>query len=174
MLENFDNEEWRDIEDYEGKYQVSNMGRIKSLKYGKERILRTGTIDKYGHQGVNLCKNGVAANKCLHRLVAEAFLPNPENKPCVDHIDTNPRNNCVENLRWCNAKENSQNPLTIEHNKQKSIYCFENATAYESTMEAARQLNVNPGNVSMCCKGKRNHTGGYHFCYADNIKKETI
>lgn len=111
--------------------------------------------------------------KSVHRIVAETFILNPENKPCIDHIDTDPTNNCVENLRWCTIKENHQNPLTKIHYRDskggKPIYCFETDKIYESANEVERQLNVNVGNVSRCCRGKISQTGGYHFCYYDEL-----
>lgn len=178
MIDNLE-EEWRDIEGYEGLYQVSNLGRVKSLNYhntGKEQLLKHRNNDKYGHQRVCLCKCGIKTYKQIHRLVAEAFIPNPEKKSCVDHIDTNTSNNCVENLRWVTHHENSQNPLSIIHyrdaNGGKPIYCYETATVYQSTKDAEHQLNVHSSNVSNCCRGLRSQTGGYHFCYADEMKKE--
>lgn len=172
---------WKAIEDYEDLYQVSNLGRVKSLNYkrtGKERILKPGYYTKYGHQDVNLCKDGVRTMKSIHRLVAEAFIPNPENKPCIDHIDCNPTNNCVYNIRWVSHKENSNNPLSIIHQRDSKggqpIYCFETDTVYESTKEVERQLNVKSGNVSECCRGKRKSAGGYHFKYYETEKGEAI
>lgn len=173
-----DIEIWKNIENYEGIYQVSNKGRVKSLNYlrtGKERILKSAPYDKYGHQQVQLCKNCVRTFKTVHRLVAEAFIPNPDNKPCIDHINCDPTNNYVENLRWCTTKENCNNPLTIinkrdaARTKMTPVYCFETDTIYESASEAERELNVQQSGVSMCCRGIISQTGGYHFCYASDI-----
>lgn len=116
---------WKDIEGYEGLYKVSNLGRVKSLdrftKSGrgngirliKGRILKGGKANNY--QFVNLKQlDSSQHNHYIHRLVAQAFIPNPDNKPCIDHIDTNPANNTVENLQWVTHKENMNNPLTKE------------------------------------------------------------
>ena len=117
---------WRDIKDYEGLYQVSNMGRVKSLgrwsnrqKNGvsfpyfiKEKILKNRKI-KGGYYIVGLCKDKISKDYRVSRLVAEAFIPNPDNKLFVDHIDTNPLNNLSNNLRWVTQKENMNNPLTL-------------------------------------------------------------
>lgn len=111
-------EEWRDIIGYEDLYMVSNLGRVKSLeRYDsrgckiKERIL-TGTIDKYGYIIVNLSKNNKNKQFKVHRLVAIAFIPNSENKPFIDHINTIRDDNRVENLRWATYEENNNNQLT--------------------------------------------------------------
>ena len=120
-------EEWRPIEGFEGLYEVSNTGRVKSLEkrvsnnggiqYRPERILRQNVQrNREGRHLVILCKEGKTFSKAVSRLVASAFIPNPENKPCVDHIDTNPQNNHVSNLRWVTAHENAMNPLTRVHN----------------------------------------------------------
>ena len=96
---------WKDVVGYEGLYQVSNMGRVKSLNYGRERILKASDNGS-GYLYVALCKKGKYKNFLVHRLVAMVFISNPENKPCIDHIDTNKRNNKVENLRWVTHEEN--------------------------------------------------------------------
>lgn len=101
---------WKDIDGYEGKYQVSNLGRIKSLKdrYGNtiEKILKPGKI-KNGYLIVILCKNGTKKTSKVHRLVANAFIPNTNNFRCVNHKDENKENNCVENLEWCTYQYNN-------------------------------------------------------------------
>lgn len=125
-----DDEIWRDVRGYEGFYQVSNKGRVKSLdRYAKnhstlqfrpERILKQN-IEKVGRSkrcSVVLSKNSKTKVMKVHRLVAEAFIPNPENKPQIDHIDTNMSNNSVENLRWVTAKENMNNPLTRKRHSE--------------------------------------------------------
>lgn len=98
-------EEWRWIHGYEGIYQVSNKGRVKSFQHGRVFILKQNFMNGYFH--VMLYKNGIPKSVSVHRLVAQAFIPNPENKPQVDHIDTDKTNNCVENLRWATCAENT-------------------------------------------------------------------
>ena len=116
-------EEWRIIKDFED-YQVSNLGRVMSLKRGKRKILSPRVSKNY--KNVTLSKNGTIKTKLVHRLVAEAFIPNENNKPVVDHIDTNTLNNCVDNLRWVTVKENCLNNLTREHNSKskKGHKCY--------------------------------------------------
>lgn len=123
---------WKPIEGFEGLYEVSNQGEVKSLarenyypdgrlhQRKKEKILSTRP-DKRGYVTVILCKNGKTYPRGVHRLVAEAFIPNPEQKPNIDHIDTNPWNNCVDNLRWVTQQENAMNPLTRQHVSKSKI-----------------------------------------------------
>lgn len=103
-------EEWRDIKGYEGKYQVSNEGRVKSLNYhrqqGVEQVLKLNTSDR-GYKRACLLDNGKESFKLVHRLVAEAFIENPNNYPIINHKDENPSNNFVENLEWCTSHYNN-------------------------------------------------------------------
>ena len=101
---------WKDINEYEGKYQISNLGRVKSLNYARrkqERILKPGIQKKTGYISVTLLKERKKKTKTIHRLVAETFIPNPENLHQINHKDENKQNNCVDNLEWCSAKYNS-------------------------------------------------------------------
>jgi hypothetical protein len=108
-------ETWRDVQGYEGLYMVSNLGNVKALPrfhnnngcgyMQKERIMLQGKRGRYPR--VTLRKDGIAKDMSVHRLVAMAFIPNPEKKPCVNHIDNNPENNCVDNLEWCTHRENA-------------------------------------------------------------------
>ena len=118
-------EVWKDIQGYEGLYQVSNFGRVKSLGrfvdnlvrghyWQEERILKTCKRTN-GYIGVGLCKDGKAKNFNIHRLVAIAFIPNLENLPQIDHINAIKTDNTVKNLRWVTAKENINNPLNMAH-----------------------------------------------------------
>lgn len=101
-------EQWRPIEGYEGLYEVSNLGRVKSLgndKNRKEKILRP-VMTKKGYLQLFLSKEGKAKRFFVHRLVAQAFIPNPEGLPQINHKDENPSNNRVENIEWCDCKYN--------------------------------------------------------------------
>lgn len=143
---------WKDIKGYEGLYQVSNMGRIKSYRilykydnyeryYGGKILkpIKLPKTEKYAHYAVNLSKDKKHKTTVIHRIVAENFIPNPENKPHVNHIDFDTSNNSVENLEWCTPKENSyhsrnrprkpNNPRTLiaEKYKDQIIYLYEKA-----------------------------------------------
>lgn len=98
---------WKDIVGYEGIYQCSNTGKVKRLVSNRclrERVLKG--VNNRGYLMVTLCKNAVHNRQLVHRIVAELFIPNPLNRPQVNHIDANPSNNCVNNLEWCNQSEN--------------------------------------------------------------------
>ena len=114
---------WKSVPNYEGFYEVSNNGQVRSvdrfvqfngtlsLVKGKAKNIR---LDTYGYAVVSLSKNGVEKTMKVHRLVAMAFIPNPENKPCIDHVNTIRTDNRVDNLRWVTSKENSNNRLTLK------------------------------------------------------------
>lgn len=115
---------WKAINGYEGLYEVSNLGNVRSLDRkctfkGKVSIrkgcLLKKRIDRYGYYYFILCKDGKIKNFRAHRLVAEAFIPNEENKTQIDHINTIRTDNRVENLRWVTSKENSNNPLSLNN-----------------------------------------------------------
>ena len=114
---------WKDVKNYEGLYQVSNLGRIKSLNYNhtnKEKILELFKNNQ-GYMIICLHKKGRQKTFRVHRLVAEAFIPNPKNKPEIDHINTIRDDNRVENLRWVTRKENSNNELTKQKYKEMNL-----------------------------------------------------
>lgn len=120
---------WKPVKGYEGLYEVSNLGNVRSLDrhlmLGNHYCLLKGKpIKPYltpkGYLMADLCKNSQRTHYLVHRLVANAFIPNPNNLPCIDHINTIKTDNRVENLRWCTNKENSNNPLTREHINIKS------------------------------------------------------
>ncbi len=110
---------WKDIKKYEGLYQVSNLGRIKRIRFinnvtnkPQERIISVNKIDNLGYRTTCLCKNNKRKYKRVHRLVAETFISNPNNLPCVNHIDGNKTNNTISNLEWCTHSQNTSHALS--------------------------------------------------------------
>lgn len=93
---------WKDIEGYEGFYQINCNGHVKSLRTGK--TLKPGTIN--GYYSITLCVNFLHKSFLVHRLIAKSFIPNPDNKPCINHKDGNRKNNALDNLEWCTQLEN--------------------------------------------------------------------
>ena len=175
---------WMPIKNFEGLYEVSNTGKIKSLNYNhtkKEGLLKFKK-DKYGYLEVFLFKDKIKYKFKVHRLVAIHFIPNIKNKPCVDHINTNKEDNNVENLRWVTHKENNNNPLTkkktidnhadfigIKNPNRKEVYCFELNRVFGCIQEASKELNINNGSIGKCCKGIYKMAGSYHWYYTKNI-----
>lgn len=160
-------EKWKDIQGYEGYYKISNKGRIYS--YFTHKYL-TPAQNNIGYMFVSLGKviNNEYKTKGfkLHRLVATAFIPNPQNKRCVDHIDGDKTNNSVDNLRWCTHKENCNNPNT-KHQKGipkpelgKPVMCIETGIVYDSAAEAYRQTKIKSWSILNACKTE---AGGYHW-----------
>lgn len=178
-------EEWRDVVGYEGLYQVSNLGRVRRmsasftdtkgrLRHFVGRVLRPQKL-RHGYVYVNLWKDNVRKGCTIHRLVAIAFIPNPDNKPQVNHIDGDRANNKVENLEWTTNSENQRHRLDILHHKGVRIYetrkvvCVETGDVYDSITSASKFANVAVSNIVAVCRGYEGaHTsGGYHWKYID-------
>lgn len=168
---------WKDIEGYEGLYQVSSFGRVKSLNYnktGKEQYLKQRKNSSEYLQ-VDLWKKGKIKQSSVHRLVAEAFIPNTYNLPQVNHRDENKGNNRVDNLEWCDRKYNINYGTARERMvknmtgpcKSKQVLCVETGVVYCSVCEVSRQTGINRQNINSCCQGKRKTSGGFHWRYVD-------
>ena len=174
-------EYWKPVVGYEGLYMVSNWGRVKSfdrwvksrngsVRFCKGRILKPLTSSS-GYLCVNLYKNNIKKEYLVHRLVAEAFIDNPDNLSQVNHRDENKLNNNVDNLEWCDAKYNINFGTCIERRSKKKSkpvlqYTLDGEFVREwpSTMEAARN-GFNQGNIWMCCQGKLKTYKGYIWKY---------
>lgn len=181
---------WRDIKGFEGMYQISNLGRVKSLNYHrskKEKILHPRVNTRYLY--VNMSKNNKVTHGYIHRLVAMYFVPNPENKPYVNHKDGNKHNNHVDNLEWVTPLENNlhsyhvlgKHPMRgFKFDKNKSSKPVEQwwiseegfeykLATYSNEIIAAKINNLDSSNISKCCKGRKNYgqVGGYIWRYAD-------
>lgn len=176
---------WKPVVGYEGLYEVSNWGRVKSLKRlvksprgyrtVSEKILKIWKNNK-GYLYVVLCKNGIIKTCYVHRLVAEAFIDNPDNLPCVNHKDENPQNNVVSNLEFCDRKYNcnygtrnkriSEKMTNGKLSKPVIQYTLDGNLIREwaSVMECGRN-GFNQGAVSACCLGYLKFYKGYIWRY---------
>lgn len=168
---------WKDIPGFPD-YKVSNLGRVISYR-GKTAKLLRASKSWYGYEQVSLSNGEKKRTMVVHRLVALAFIPNPEGKPCVDHINTIKTDNRPENLRWVSHKENSANPLTVEHMdearpliKEKCshpVYVYDEElnelSAFTSTKDAAIEVKGNQGNISSCCMGSLPRYRGLIWSY---------
>ena len=162
---------WKPVIGYEGLYKISNMGRVKSIKFNKEKILFLQK-DKYGYLRVGLRKMGKLKNYFVHRLVAEAFIPNPNNLPIVNHKDENKQNNCVENLEWCTVKYNNSYGSAIFKRKEKLKktivqYTLTNTPIKEwrSAKDIEMELGLSHQLIGRCCLNKCKSAYGYIWKY---------
>lgn len=170
---------WKDIIGFEDLYQVSNLGRVRSKnrivncsdKFGntntrivKGRILKPGYIGKTDHQTITL-SNVRAFTFPLHRLVAQAFIPNPDNLPCVNHIDEDPTNNNVENLEWCSYQYNNTYGDCIVK-RSKLVECIETREVHY-IKEWVSILQVKRHTIDAHLQGKQKQVKSLHFRYLD-------
>lgn len=176
---------WQPVKGYEGLYEVSNLGRIKSLNYnhtGKEKILKPAN-NGWGYLQIVLCRDGKVKHFKVHRLVAIAFLPNPEGLPEVNHKDENKSNNCVENLEWCDVKYNinygSRNEKSAAaQSKPVEASRFSDFREIEFRFTSTREADRNgyfSSSVSACCRccycrEGNNKYKGLYWRYADESK----
>lgn len=192
-----DIEIWKQIQGFEGLYEISNKGRVKSLprkiktwngfRTTEYRILNPYTT-KLGYKRVFPHKETGKKRFAVHRLVAIAFIPNPMNKPYIDHIDGNPSNNNINNLRWVTAKENQNNPICISRQSikakargmpvatrlkahqaiRKKVRMCDKQTGdtinvFNSVIQAARVTGICATGISAVCQGHRKSAGGYKW-----------
>lgn len=160
-------EEFRDVPGYEGLYEVSNLGRVKNIKTG--RILKPHK-HRGGYLLINLCKSGTMRTDLIHRLVANSFLPNPQNLPCVNHKDEDKTNNAISNLEWCTYEYNNNYGTRNERmaeKKSKPVLQFDLLgnfiREWTSIRQAIRDTGVN--NIAFVLSGRLKTAGGYLWKY---------
>ena len=173
-------EVWLDIDGYDGDYQISNYGRVKSKKNNNEKILKYA-IDGRGYSFVVLCKNGETKLFRIHRLVGEYFIPNPNNYLCINHKDENKTNNEVSNLEWCTHKYNANYGTKTQrlkkslHESTKNKKCVTQydlqgnlVALYNGIREAGRVTNTESSSISEVCQGKKITANGYIWRYQED------
>lgn len=170
-------EVWRDIKDYEGLYQVSSLGDVRSLNYartGKVKNIKFG-VHRQGYLEAHLNKNAVTKIFKVHRLVAIAFLPNELGKTQVNHIDENCSNNCLTNLEWATPSENVNHGTRTERAISKIRIPVLQFTLEGRFVERyasiadARKKGFDESHISKCCKGKLRAHGGYRWKYERSV-----
>lgn len=178
-------EVWKDVQGYEGLYMVSNLGNVKSMNYANRGYARN-LVPKTNNSGrlwVELAKNGARKPLLVHRLVATAFIPNPENFPEINHIDENPKNNEVRNLEWCTHEYNNRiyrehhplRPRTVRwvkksprlHLKVNQIDEHGNIVKqWPNSRDIFKETGMSDWSISECCRGKRKTAYGFKWQYA--------
>lgn len=179
---------WKDISEYGGKYQVSNIGNVRSVPHivqwkdnnGRQRrYVRDGKMLKpqigvSGYVRVHIRSRtmGINRNVLVHRIVAKAFIPNPENKAQVNHINGDKTDNRVENLEWVTSSENNLHKfktLGFHVYNEKKVVCLDTGELFPSTAEAGRAKKISCMSIAGCCRGDRSRktAGGYHWAYLE-------
>jgi hypothetical protein len=163
---------WNDIPGKEGKYQVSNLGNVRSCVKREEWYQLMPFQDTCGYLYVDIDKH----SRGVHRLVADAFLLNADGKKEVNHKNGFKHDNRVSNLEWCSRSENikhayatglKSNPLRGESIKARRVLCVDTGAEYDCMMDAEDATGAKQANISKCCRGLRNTAGGYRWRYAD-------
>ena len=156
--------EYRRIKDHPD-YYISSGGDVLSLKKGEPRFLKTWE-NQHGHQMIRIEGDFYL----VHRLVAEAFLPNPHHYPIVRHMDDDPRYNYVGNLRWGTPLDNRIDCIRNGNDYTKGVYCYEDDRHFRSCAEAADYYGISRSCITVACKGLTHTVNGRHLCYESDLK----
>lgn len=156
-------EQWRHIKGYEGLYLISDFGSVYGLT---KRKMLMPYLNNRGYLKVDLYKGGKREKKFIHRLVAETYLPNPNNLLEVNHKDENKKNNHVSNLEFCDRKYNLEYGTARERagaKHRKAVICVETKKVFKSITEASQETGICLPCISLCCRGKQDTASGFHW-----------
>ena len=177
MIDRVTYERWTRIKDYPD-YLISTFGRVKTFRNAKAKLdggqILKGSYNTYGYWKVDLINIDGRKTVNVHRLVAMAFIPNPESKAQVNHIDGNKINNNVNNLEWNTQRENNEHSFDngLQPRPRRAVLQFNKEGVlvgeFESVNEASRQTKTNLGSIPKSCNGERNHAGGYTWKYKND------
>lgn len=163
---------WKDVQGYEGLYQVSSFGRVKRILKTKPNRILTPSCDKDGYKRLSLCKENKARTFSVHRLVAVSFIPNPNNYPVINHKDENKGNNNADNLEWCTVQYNTRyKDVHIRKSRYlcKPILQFSLNGAFirkwESQVEIEKVFKKSHRNISACCNGHKGRRTAYGYIW---------
>jgi hypothetical protein len=190
----YENEVWKDVAGYSGLYQISNLGRVKSTEklhrigngayQPRPERIRVPRLNTDGYYKLMLSKDGVKKMYAIHRLIAMAFIPNPESKPCINHKNGVKTDNRIENLEWCTYSENNFHkyrvlgykdvkPVGKDHWKSMPVARLnehgETIETFDSITDAARKYGLSLGNLSRACKGIYKTSGGFKWKILNEI-----
>lgn len=197
-----EHEIWKPIIGYEPDYEVSNLGNVRSMRFANMGPGKKGSgvknlkliLGSNGYYVVNLYKDGIMKQLHVHRLVAEAFLPNPQNFPVVDHINTITTDNRICNLRWTTPRGNINNPISSERrlskcrqqlkgkygkdaNKHRSIAQYTKdgvlLKVWGAMSDACRELGLDSGSLTRACQGINKTSGGFVWRYCEQQMQRT-
>lgn len=183
-------EKWFPLQNWPG-YEISDKQRVRSFldrrgfgknKYVEEPVILEEQTHRLGYKYVNLRKDGKTHKGYIHHLMGETFLPNPDNKPEINHENGDKADNRLENLSWNTRAENMEHARRtglwdIERSTaaareacRREVYCYEDDRYFHTIAEAAEYFGVTKGCITLCCQGKSYHVKGFHLCYAEDVE----
>lgn len=161
---------WKDIKGYEGLYQISSYGNVRSLPRQKTKggLLSKAKNGRNGYYFVNLYANGIGKRYFVHKLVAQAFIPNPKNKPQINHKNGNKLDNYATNLEWVTCKENIEHAYRHQLHKTKQVIQVKDnkiVKVYRNSLFASKKTGIIQSSIWYCLNGRQKTAGGFEWCY---------